>query len=144
DHRGNVPDAYLECERIGLVHAAQFLHEVEHVPHGLLRQLPYAHEPAGAGIGETRHGTRLDSVKVTHGRPPFPPTMSRAEPVGAWSSARPAPSRRPSSQRSRRRPRSLDGDDPSQAVLVMITRSPSSYCPTGGSPGGGLKRPEGR
>lgn len=52
-----VPKAYLERERINLVHAAQFLHEAEHVLHGLLRQAPHAHEPPGAGLGETGHGT---------------------------------------------------------------------------------------
>jgi hypothetical protein len=73
-----MPDAYLERERVGIMHATQLLHEVDHVPHGLLRQLPYAHEPAGAGLGESGHGTGLDSVKVTQGRPPFPSQLRGA------------------------------------------------------------------
>src|SRR5580700_5709066 len=78
DHRGDVPDAYLKSERIDLVHGAQPLHEAEHVPHGLLRQALHAHEPSGAGLGETGHGTRLDSVKVTHDRPPTVPARAGA------------------------------------------------------------------
>jgi hypothetical protein len=70
DNRGDVPDAYLERERINLVQAAQRLHDVLHVPHRLLRQALNPHEPAGTGLGETRNGTRLDPVKVTHDRPP--------------------------------------------------------------------------
>src|SRR4029077_1026518 len=70
DHRGDVSDAHLERERIGLVHAAQLLHEAEHVLHGLLREALHADEPPVAGLGKTGHATRFHSVEVTHDRPP--------------------------------------------------------------------------
>src|SRR5580693_9401182 len=78
DHRGDVPDAYLERERIGLVHAAQLLHEAEHVLHGLLREALHADEPPVAGLGETGHATRFHAVKVTHDRPPVHSIMTNA------------------------------------------------------------------
>src|SRR6185437_150271 len=121
DHRGDVPDTYFKRERVDIVHAAQLLHEVEHVPHSVIRQPSHAHELARARLGETRHGPRLNPVKVAHDPPPIRAARhkyhgSRAHdgrggsagradraPVRAWSSGRRAPRSATFWWRSRRR-----------------------------------------
>jgi aromatic ring-opening dioxygenase LigB subunit len=37
DYGSEVPHAYLERQRVLLVHVAQFVHERSHVPHGAVR-----------------------------------------------------------------------------------------------------------
>jgi hypothetical protein len=64
-----VPDAYFKRELVISVHAAQLVHEREHVLDGIFRQVPDAHEPPGADFGEAGNATRLDSVKLAHGCP---------------------------------------------------------------------------
>src|SRR5579872_4952704 len=69
DRVSDVPDAHLERKRVSLVHASQFVHEHEHVPHGMPRHAVHVHESSAADLGELGDSTLLDSVEVTHGRP---------------------------------------------------------------------------
>src|SRR5580704_13366687 len=62
DDRSDVPYAHLERQRVLRVHAAQPVHELDHVLHGAVRQALHAHEFAAARLREARDRTYLDSV----------------------------------------------------------------------------------
>src|SRR5690242_1946235 len=66
DCGSDVPYAYLERQRVLLVHAAQLVHERGHVPHGVVRKALHAHELPAAGLREAGDHTCLDSVEVSH------------------------------------------------------------------------------
>ncbi len=83
DHRGDVPDAHFKRERVDIMHAAQLVHEVEHVPHRVMRQPPDAHELADARLSETRDGTRLNPIEVAHDPPPIQCRQAHAAPPRA-------------------------------------------------------------
>src|SRR5215468_2046634 len=72
DCGSDVPDAYLERQRVLPVHAAQLVHERDHVPHGTVRQALHAHELSAASLREARDRTCRDSVRVGHTHPPCP------------------------------------------------------------------------
>src|SRR5580700_9712284 len=77
DDRSDVPYAHLERQRVLRVHAAQPVHELDHVLHGAVRQALHAHEFAAARLREARDRTDLDSVKFSHPQPPCPAVRNR-------------------------------------------------------------------
>src|SRR5580693_6651228 len=77
DHGSDVPYAHLERQRVLRVHAAQPVHELDHVLHGAVRQALHAHEFAAARLREARDRTYLDSVKFSHPQPPCPAVRNR-------------------------------------------------------------------
>src|SRR5215813_14881450 len=77
DCGSDVPDAYLERQRVLPVHAAQLVHERDHVPHGTVRQALHAHELSAASLREARDRTCRDSVRVGHTHPPCPAVRNR-------------------------------------------------------------------
>src|SRR5262249_9613899 len=73
----SVTAAYRERQRAWPVHAAQVVHERDHVPHGKVRQALHAHELSAASLREARDRTCRDSVKVGHTHPPCPAVRNR-------------------------------------------------------------------
>jgi len=72
-----VPYAHLERQRVLRVHAAQLVHERDHVLHGAVRQALHAHELPAASLREAGDRTCPDSVKVSHTQPPCPAIRNR-------------------------------------------------------------------
>jgi hypothetical protein len=62
-----MPDTYLKGKLVFPAHAAKLVHEVEHCPHGFLRQAFHAHEPSDPDFSEAGYGAWPNSVEITHG-----------------------------------------------------------------------------
>src|SRR6266536_3716260 len=77
DCGSDVPYAHLERQRVTLVHAAQPVHERDHVRHGAVRQPLHAHEFPAASLREAGDRTCPDSVEVSHTHPPCPAVRNR-------------------------------------------------------------------
>src|SRR5580700_5275219 len=125
DHGSDVPYTHLERQRVLCVHAAQPVHELDHVLHRELRQALHAHEFAAARIREARDRTYLDSVKFSHPQPPCPAVRNRprggALPSGGlWQprsftgTARVSRAPNPVPPVSRRTGRGLKSDEPAR------------------------------
>src|SRR4029077_9172436 len=77
DYGSDVPYAHFERQRVLLMHAAQIIHELGHVPHGAVRQGLNAHEVPVAGLREPGDSTWPAPVKVSHAPPPCPAVRNR-------------------------------------------------------------------